>query len=193
MDDTPADDDEEDGPGDPFALALMPRRVFACLVDLALLVAVLGTVHYASFQHVYPNANPAFAHVGWQIEIYILLTISLPVWLYFARGDSGRHRATIGKRIFGLQVTGLDGETLTFARAFVRSILKLAPWEMTHLALMLPTPVWDAPNDALMRPPFMLSTFLVGSWFVTAFLTPNHQAPHDLIMKSVVARAPGKS
>ena len=185
-----SDDDEEEEPGDPFALATMPRRVLAFVVDVLLLASILGAVHAAIFHFVFAGERPAFTHVGWQLECYALATISLPVWLYFARCESGPYQATLGKRLVGLKVSGLDGERLEFGTAFARTILKLVPWEMTHMALFMPTPVWDAPNDALMRPPFMLSTFLVGSWFVTAFLTPNQQAPHDLLVKSVVVRGP---
>jgi uncharacterized RDD family membrane protein YckC len=181
-----ADDDGDDA----FALSLLPRRAGAYLLDVLLLAAALGVFHAALFQFVHGGERPEFTRNGWLLEAYALLTISLPVWLYFAFTESGPRQASLGKRWLGIRVSGLDGERLDFKTALLRTFVKLLPWELTHVAIFCPIPLWDAPNDALMRPLFMLSTFLVGSWFVTAILTKHQQGPHDLLMKTVVVPVP---
>ena len=174
--------DEADAP------TLIARRGAAYVLDVALLACALGVLHFALFHLLHGGARPEFTKNGWLLEAYALATISLPVWLYFTFCESGPHGATLGKRVFRLRVRGLDGEPLTRKTAFFRTLFKLIPWELTHVAMFCPVPLWDAPNEAMMRPLFMFSTFLVGSWFVTAMLTEHQQAPHDLVMKTVVVR-----
>jgi uncharacterized RDD family membrane protein YckC len=174
--------------GNPDAPALLARRIAAYLVDIVILAAALGVVHFAIHHLVHDGKRPEFTRNGWLLEAYTLGTVSLPVWIYFTLLESSRRGATLGKRLLGLRVSGLDGEPLTRTTAFGRTLFKLLPWELTHVAMFCPVPMWDAPNEAMMRPLFMLSTFLVGSWLVTAMLTEHQQAPHDLVMKTVVAR-----
>ncbi|HUP30310.1 MAG TPA: RDD family protein [Usitatibacter sp.] len=82
------------------------RRAAAAMVDLFLLQfpAVLVLV-------VPPAAGRA-----------LLLAI---VVIYFAAMHSSPWQATLGKRAFGIKVTGLDGERITFLRALGRA---LAAW-----------------------------------------------------------------
>lgn len=182
---TETKDDDDDG-----GLLVLPRRTAAYLLDIVVLALGLGLVHYVLYYAVHGGARPAFTKNGWLLEAYTLTTVSLPVWIYFAVCESSARGATLGKRILGLRVAGLDGERITLKTAIGRTLIKLLPWELTHVAIFCPVPLWDAPNDALMRPLFMLSTFLVGSWFITAMLTKNQQAPHDLMMKTVVTKIP---
>jgi uncharacterized RDD family membrane protein YckC len=84
-------------------------------------------------------------HSGLNTELYTILTISIPVWLYFAILESSPWRATIGKRILGLQVVDSSSQTqIRFPRSLLRTIVKLLPWELVHLANNLPVPIWYA-------------------------------------------------
>ena len=51
----------------------------------------------------------------------------LPVcgFSYFARSESSKEQATLGKEAVGIKVTGPNGERLTFAKAGMRAFLKL--------------------------------------------------------------------
>ncbi len=53
-----------------------------------------------------------------------VLTIAIS-WLYFALTESGKHQATLGKRAFGIKVTGPQGERISFARATGRFFAKM--------------------------------------------------------------------
>jgi uncharacterized RDD family membrane protein YckC len=49
-------------------------------------------------------------------------------WLYFAGMESSRRRATLGKRLLGLEVTNLQGQRISFPRATLRMLAKYLSW-----------------------------------------------------------------
>ena len=79
------------------------------------------------------------------------------VWFFYnAALESSREQSTVGKRIFGMIVCGVDGRRLTFARAAIRTLAKVA------------------------------SLAICGMGFVMPLLTPKKQALHDLMTDAVV-------
>lgn len=165
-----------------------PRRVGAYLLDVAICATFVAASQFLIRKFVFGDAEPSFAQDGIAVESFVLATVSLPVWLYFIAFEASSRRATPGKQAFGLEVSSLEEDPLTLSRIIVRNLVKLLPWELTHVALLVPTPLWTDPNAALMRPLFMLSTFLVGSWLVTAMIHPKHQGVHDLLVRTIVQR-----
>ncbi|MFH0943839.1 MAG: RDD family protein, partial [Planctomycetota bacterium] len=82
----------------------MPRRAAAYLLDVLLLAAVLMPAHFGLFEILFDGERPAWLAAGIQIELYVLATVSLPVYLYFTLLESSRARATLGKRWLGIEV-----------------------------------------------------------------------------------------
>ena len=80
----------------------------------------------------------------------------LVVWIYFATMEGSGFQGTFGKKVLGLQVTGLDGARLGFWRASGRYWLKL------------------------------ISLISLGAGFVMVFFTDRKQAFHDYLVGSVV-------
>lgn len=78
------------------------------------------------------------------LEAFVLLTISLPSWLYFIALDASSRGATLGKRLMGLRVERVGGGRVSLGRAALRTMLKMAPWELTHSTLLVPVPLWGA-------------------------------------------------
>jgi uncharacterized RDD family membrane protein YckC len=79
------------------------------------------------------------------------------LWFFYCAAlESSRDQATIGKRALGMIVCGADGRRLTFPRAAVRTLAKLA------------------------------SLLICGMGFVMPLLTPKKQALHDLMTDAVV-------
>lgn len=180
-----------DAPAPALPVAELPRRALAYVLDVALLAAVLNSVHFGWLHLVSGGEAPAFLDRGWKLELFVFATFSIPVWLYFALLESGARQATLGKRALQLAVTDESGTPIGFKKALLRTAVKLVPWEATHLAILLPTPVWEAGGAALSRPGFVLSTLLVGSWLATVMLTPKRQGVHDLAAGTLVLqRAP---
>jgi len=90
---------------------------------------------------------------------YILL-LAVGSWLYCAFAESSSWRATVGKRLLGLQVVRADGGRLSFGQATVRHLMKF------------------------------LSLFTAGFGFMMAGWTKRRQALHDMPSDCLVVRAP---
>ena len=169
---------------------LIWRRVAAYLVDYAILFTALISVQ-AGIVALGRGFPYRLLQWGWQIELWVLLSISLPSWLYFSLTESSARQATLGKRLLGLQVMTVNGERLTFWQALLRTLIKLIPWEFTHLTLLVPTPLWWDASPTL-RPGLAIVYILLGAYLVTMLLNPRRQSIHDLIVRSVVVRRGGR-
>lgn len=173
------------------------RRLLAYFIDVAL---AFGVVLVVLQSLVFPLAFQLFGEFylyGPRIEIYTLLTISLPVWLYFAVLESRGRGASLGKRVLGMQVKTLEGQTLSFNQALTRTIIKMLPWEIAHMAINLPVNAWinsetgviDPANAALgpFRSGVLLSVYLLAFVYVIlAWRSPRKQSLHDRILNTLV-------
>ena len=80
-------------------------------------------------------------------------------WLYFALMEASPWQATFGKKLYGMKVTDIKGNRLSFARASGRN---LAKWISNY-------------------------TCFVG--YIMAAFTPRRQSLHDMIAKTLVLEA----
>ena len=90
---------------------------------------------------------------------YILIW-SVGSWLYCAFAESSAWRATIGKRLLGIQVVTVDGERLSFGQATARHFMKF------------------------------LSLFCGAMGFLMSLWTKRRQALHDMPCDALVIREP---
>ncbi len=92
--------------------------------------------------------------------IYFFVTASLITiliaWIYFAAMESSKKQATLGKLTFGIKVTGLSGERITFGKATLRFFARF------------------------------ISAFPLGAGFLMALFTNKKQALHDLLAETLV-------
>lgn len=94
-----------------------------------------------------------------QTFVAVCYLIEIPaIWLYFALCESSSWQATPGKKVFGLQVTTLDGERISFLRATGRFLGRI------------------------------LSGMICSMGYVMAGFTPKKQALHDMIAGCLVVR-----
>ena len=100
----------------------------------------------------------AFVRAGSSQAIAINLLVDMIFWLYSASLESSVWQATVGKKVLGLYVTGLDGKRISFLRASGRFVGK----SLEHL------------------------TLFVG--FIMAGLTAKKQALHDMLAGCLVLR-----
>ncbi|MFZ5723688.1 MAG: RDD family protein [Pseudomonadota bacterium] len=126
---------------------------FASLLVLVPLMFVIGWPQQAM-------AEPG--RMGGADAVIQLISIGM-AWLYYALLESSAGRSTFGKRLLGLQVSDMQGEQITFARATGR-----------YFATLL-----------------CYITFLVG--FIMAAFTARKQALHDMAVGTVVTYRPGAS
>ncbi len=171
-------------PTSPKIYASIWRRIAAYLADYAILFTALISLQAVIFA--VSNGFPyKLLKTGLQVELWIFLSISLPVWLYFAFSEQSFHQATIGKRLFRLQVANINSSKIGFGQALLRTVIKLTPWELTHLTLMLPVPLWWDPMPSL-RPGIIIAYVLIGIYLVSMLLNSRKQSLHDIIARTVV-------
>ena len=162
----------------------LDRRVGAYLLDVIGLYLVLAGVQYglSLLTGGFPFNR---LNTGMTIEVWVLLTFSLPTWLYFALSESSPHGATLGKRVFKLRVTDLHGEGIGRGRAFLRTLIKLIPWELTHLSILLPTPLYADPSPTP-RLGLILVYLFLGLYLLAVIFTPRKRSLHDLAVGTLV-------
>lgn len=169
-------------------LAGLIRRAAAYLIDYAVLFAAFVITQSFILK---PLRALIFGSDDWMkagglpLEVYVLLTISLPAWLYFAANESGARQATIGKRILGLIVADVSSKRISFGRALLRTIIKLLPWELSHLTANLPTSMWFEPEPGF-RFGFLVVWALLVVYLALILLTRRKQSLHDIVAGTVV-------
>lgn len=126
---------------------------------------------------------------GAQWFAYMWLTVSAPVYVYFALCESSARRATIGKRTLGLEVSSVYGARIGLGRALLRTFVKLLPWDLAHLALCFPAPPWDGGPDFEFRRGIFAAYALLALNLATTLMTRRQQSLHDLAAGTRVTSA----
>ncbi|GHO41914.1 RDD family protein [Ktedonospora formicarum] len=154
--------------------------IFLVIVGVGLGLGPLKTIFQVMFAN--PNVSEASA----------FLLLVLPVLLYFVLCEQSPWQATWGKRKLGLRVTDASGARLRFPRSLVRSLLKLAPWELTHACLWR-IPGWPtAPStpSPIITVGLVLVWVLVGAYLISMFVGKKHQTLYDWIARTYVVQVP---
>jgi uncharacterized RDD family membrane protein YckC len=135
-------------------------RVVAAIIDaiiLRIVVAPVGMIFgglgMAGMMSGIPHRGLRFLGSG--ITIILLIFGS---WLYEAFMESSSYQATLGKMIFGMKVTDLNGKRISFERATGRHFAK-----------------W-------------LSTMIFGIGYIMVGFTERKQGLHDLLAGTLVRR-----
>jgi uncharacterized RDD family membrane protein YckC len=138
-------------------------RTWAGLIDVAL-EAIGALVVTFAIDFAFSRVGRMLGYEPWISKFaagfaYILV-LSIIAWLYCAFSESSPRKATIGKRIMGLQLVTADGGKVSFGQATVRHFMKF------------------------------LSLFTAGVGFMMAGWTKRRQALHDIPCDCFVVRAP---
>src|SRR5207237_7393303 len=120
--------------------SVLVRRLVAYLVDILLLFAAIVVTQFG-LEALTGGLPMRLLTTGPRIEGWVWLSVSLPTYLYFTLSESSVHQATPGKHLLSLRVTDTDGQRIGHTQALLRTIVKLIPWEVTHLSIFLPTPI----------------------------------------------------
>lgn len=164
--------------------SILVRRLAAYLVDILLLFAAILVTQFG-LEALTDGLLMRWLTSGPRLEAWVWLSVSLPTYLYFALSESSARRATLGKRWLGLQVTDRAGKRIGFGRAFLRTIVKLIPWEVTHLSLLLPTPIFlDGQGGFL--PGLITANVLIVVYLAVVVITAGQRGIHDLVAGTMV-------
>ena len=129
-----------EGKASSLPLASFQRRVFAFLIDYALILAITLAIT------IIPQLISLSTSKSWGDEFSTLLFITVGLmWLYstLLEGFNGQ---SIGKRIVGLKVVRTDGKRMSYDYAAVRNFGKVLPLLPFDLLLG-----WRIKNAAFMR------------------------------------------
>jgi uncharacterized RDD family membrane protein YckC len=85
----------------PYWLRRSIAYILDCAVAYILIMLLLQALLLAPLRG-YFRITEEWFHDPWQLEGYILSTISLPVWLYFSLMESSGLKATLGKKLMKL-------------------------------------------------------------------------------------------
>jgi uncharacterized RDD family membrane protein YckC len=141
------------------------QRAIAFLIDLFLIILlnmflVLPMATVLGLRESKGADEVRSAFVMFILGAYLVTTIVviLAAWLYYAFSESSPKQGTIGKKLLGIQVTDMDGGRISFQTASIRFFGKI------------------------------ISAALAGAGFIMAPFTPQYQALHDVIAKTLVVR-----
>lgn len=159
------------------------RRLLAYILDIAILYGVLagGLQTLTSALFGVPN-YARLAQNPVRLEGWVLLTISLPTWLYFIICDV-RGGSTLGKRVLGLRTTAVSGGPVSVGQAVARTALKLIPWELTHISVLVPNPMWNPGTTPALSQTVGLAAanLLMLVYLIVLALQGGRRSVHDLI------------
>jgi uncharacterized RDD family membrane protein YckC len=144
-----------------FWLRVWAGVIDVCLEALGALVLTLAIDYALRRTGRLLGISPFVSKVATGMAFILILAVGS--WLYCAFAESSAWRATVGKRLLGLQVVTSDGDKISFGQATVRHLMKF------------------------------LSLFCLTVGFMMSGWTKRRQALHDMPCDCLVIRAPGKS
>jgi len=153
------------------------RRLGALIFDLIFLYFFARIIVWAFGDILLPLAKYA------EILAHILFL------LYFALGASPAGRGkTIGKIMLGIRVTNLDGESVSFGQAFIRTFMLYPIIVASLVNLITFDPGNSSLNEVLLREtiPYLIFIPLLFSNFFAIAFNPYRQGCHDYLCKTMV-------
>lgn len=169
-------------------------RIRASFIDYLVIMAWMATIGLAGIVLSllfggYPDFLGSFGPIGTQILFFFVLTF--PVGMYLYKTESGHQHATIGKRKTGMQVSGLDGAAPSRRSIFLRTLVKLLPWEIAHTFIWQMQYVFYRSGYEVDVPIWIflglnMSMILVIIYVAMIVLRKDGQAPHDIVAKTHV-------
>lgn len=114
------------------------RRLTASLIDLAVIGGWLGvlTLAGAAARRFVPDRPPVTpdGRVLAAMDVGVFLATVLPTGAYLGITEA-TGQATLGKRLQGLRVVNREGAPPDPTRIALRTLIKLLPWQLGHVAV----------------------------------------------------------
>ena len=181
----------------PAAPSVLPagfwRRVAAWLIDAILITAGTYLVGIFLWPDLMVETRTQTAGAGGALLEIVTYALSahgwvihgVALWAYTALLESGPAQATLGKRMFRLRVTGLDGVRVSLLTASYRS------WPLwIHGLLSVPALLgMDEPSEALVSFNGIAGLVALAACLFVPF-TRRRQGLHDMMARCLVVRRP---
>ena len=175
----------------------LARRTSALAVDGALFFVVLAILLGLLLE-----SGPDEAHGRGAGQLTLALLLSwVPVFAYFAFFESRGRHATPGKRLLRIDVASVAAPRVSFARALLRTIVKLSPVVVTQAfmagsASSFVDPVTGAATipsldglGATVLGGLLFAVVLLGVLLFSVMLHPDGRGAHDMLAGTFVVRS----
>jgi uncharacterized RDD family membrane protein YckC len=165
-------------------------RTMAYIVDCVLAFGtVMLIVQWAIFSQIRESIGitDTWFRSSINMELYVLITISIPVWFYFTYFDSERSKGSFGKRLFKLVVKDHAKQKLSLGKSFFRTILKLLPWEIAHIGIIFPSPLYFE-NEPDVRILTIAGLILFAVYAVSILVDKKNRSLYDRVIGTIVLK-----
>lgn len=173
-------------------MKLFLKRYFAylfdCGVSYAAVMLLLQWLVLSPIRKLW-GIDEAWFHESWNLQLYVWISISLPVWCYFAFLDSQKARGTLGKRLLRVEVVNEQGNAIGLGKSFVRTFFKLLPWELAHVGVIFPSPLYFAESGDI-RPLTIVGLVLLCVYALSILMSSNRQCIYDKVLGTHVQVKP---
>ena len=167
-------------------MRLYARRLVAFMLDWVVLFIALAAPQFA-----------IMTITGWWFLdqdssnvltwAWVGISVTLPSLAYFTLCDRSPGGMTVGKRIMGVAVRPAGGERMTWGQALARNIVKLIPWEATHIMIFFPEPFGSESLSAGKIALMTLSNVLFVAWLLAPLVDrPKFRGIHDRMAGTTV-------
>jgi uncharacterized RDD family membrane protein YckC len=155
---------------------LLLKRPLAYFIDFLIMWCVCVLPQLVAYQ-IFDGVPFKYFTQPLHIYFWVLCTVSLPIWLYFILQEKSARQSTIGKRLMRLRVTGNSNERISLKQSFTRTLVKLLPWEITHIGLV---PIYFSANPQVNL--FLyLANGLILVYIIYFIIKKGGTAIHDLL------------
>lgn len=162
---------------------LILRRSAAYLFDIVILFVVLAPLGF----FVQWILGIELAQTGPEVARTILWNFSLPAWLYFMLSDQSSRGATLGKRLLQVQVARVDNNPLSLWNAFLRTAVKLLPWELVHVSAFALSADLSQLNSG-QTIGLITANVLILAYVIFFVATRGRRSVHDFVAQTEVVR-----
>ena len=164
------------------------KRTIAYLIDCIICYsAIMLIIQWAILSNLreYFGLTIEWFRNSINMELYVLLSISFPVWFYFVYFDSNKANGTVGKKIMKLSVLSIEEDKILISKSLKRTFLKLLPWELAHLGVIFPTPLYfeEQGNIRLLT---IIGISLFAIYVMSILIGAKGQSIYDKLLKTIV-------
>lgn len=166
------------------------KRTLAYFIDCFIAFAVVMLVfQWGILSHIRASIGitDAWFTNSFNMQLYVLTTISIPVWAYFIYFDSYKSKGTLGKQIFKFSVKDTKNQKISVQKSFLRTVLKLLPWEIVHIGVIFPTPLYfeSEPNLRILS---FLGILLFTLYVLSIIINSKKQSVYDKLLGTFVSK-----
>jgi uncharacterized RDD family membrane protein YckC len=154
--------------------ATLQTRLFAFIIDSFLIgIPAFG------ISNILKERVLGTEQIGIVNYLIFMIIMRILLLLYFAIMESSSMQATLGKKIFNIVVTDLYRNRISFGKATIRYIFKFLPGDISLLVI---SAIVGMPPHFSFYVPIVVFILI----FMPAFFTPQKQAFHDIVAKTIV-------